>query len=371
MDITLYKQAIQNKVRQPIFKIEWMDSNENVVEIITPDLISGSIDITSDNASIRRRCNLVLKNIDGKYTPSPDNFLWLNSKFRLYTGLKINNEEYYFSRGIFLIGEPVVNSFFAEKTVSITAYDKWAMLDGTLGGILGNEYIIPAGTNIIQAVKMVLQDAGETKNLIYEDLEETTPYTIIKKAGDSFADILQDLANIVSWEVYYDKNGYPCFLPPTDIDNDMSVWDFGDNEVTYLGGSHKYDFSKIRNYVVVLGDNINGDIAIGIAQDNNPTSPTRVSLIGKRVSVIEDSVIPNDDLATQRANYELRKLIAMYESVDMSCVPIDIIDAGDIVTITDTSCGLNNDRFLVQSINFPLDYSSEMKMTVWKTRSFS
>jgi len=370
MDMTTYINALKSNVRQSIIKIEWLDNNENVVGVVTPTLINGTLDLDMDSG-IRRRCSLTMSNLDGSYIPIPEGFLWVNSKFRLWTGLVIDGVEYLFSRGIFLIGEPAVNSFITEKTVSLTGYDKWAMLDGTLGGKLESDYIIPLGTNIGDAVRAIFQQAGEIKTPIISDITETTPYTITKTAGDTYADLLKDLANIVSWECFYDKDGYPRFQPPTDIEKDPSVWDFSSSEVVYLGSAHRYDFTKIKNYVVVIGDNINGSLVRAVAQDDNPTSPTRVSLIGKRVLVIEDNLIYNNDLAQQRANYELQKAIAMYESVDLNCIPIDIIDEGSVVTITDSSAGLNQDRFIVQAVSFPLSFDGEMRLTVWKTRSFS
>ena len=244
------------------------------------------------------------------------------------------------------------------------------MLDGTLGGELEAEYIVNVGTNIGVAVKAILQDAGEVKSPIISPITINTPYTLVKNPGDTYADLLIELAEMVSWEVNYDRNGYPRFQTPTNLDSTGSTWDYSTEEILYLGSQHKYEYTKIRNYIVVYGDNINGQLFRAVAQDNNAQSPTRVSLIGKRVDVITDDLIYTTSLAQQRADYELQKAIALIESVNMNSIPIDIIEGGNIITIFDESNGLYADRFLVNSVNFPLVNDGEMKLNVWKTRSF-
>lgn len=365
-----YINALYSSSQERIIKIEWLDNNEQVIGIITPTVLDGNITIDL-NKDIRRSCNLLLKNDDEFFIPSPNCHLWINSKFRLWTGLMVNGEPYYVSRGIFVVGNPEVDSSFSEKTVNIVAYDKYALLNGELAGTLESDYIIPLGTKVTDAIKAVFQAAGEIKAPIMDSTDITTPYTLTKEIGSSYADILTDLSKMISWECFYDRNGYPRFKKPTDMNKNPSVWDFKTTEVHYMGSTHIYDFSKIKNYVKVVGDNINGEIFDAVAQDTNPTSPTRIDLIGKRTLVITDDLIYTTDLAQQRADYELRKAIAMYESVNIRCVPIDIINEGDVITITDDSNGLNGDRFIVQSITFPLKNGDEMQMSVWKTREFS
>lgn len=338
--------------------------------ILQTDLLGGNLNLTNQSGS-RRSCTINLKNEDGKYIPIPEQNLWINTKFRVYTGLKVNGEDYFVSRGIFVLSQPEVNSFLSEKTASLTALDKFALLDGTLAGELEAEYIIDVGTSIEDAVRAVFSDAGEVKSPIITPTTVVTPYTIVKNPGDTFGDILIELANMLSWQCFYDRNGYPRFQPPTDINKAGSVWDFITNEVVYLGSSHRYQYDKVRNYIVVIGDNVNGLLYRATAGDTNPTSPTRIDLIGKRTKVIIDDLIYSTELAQARANYELLQAIMLNESVDIRSIPIDVIGEDTVITISDTSAGLNTDRFLVQSVSFPFNYDGEMTASVWLVRSLS
>jgi hypothetical protein len=229
-----YLAALKSNSRQPIVKLEFLDNNENVTSEITPDLISGDLQLSSDMGS-RRNLNLVLENSDGDYTPVEEGSLWINSKVRLWTGLRIGGEDYFISRGIFVIGDPEVNSSFSEQTASLVFYDKWATLDSTLMGELSTDYIIPVGTNIETAVRAIFTAAGEVKSPIIAPITTatpTTPYSIVEEAGSSYAEILIKLAKMLgSWTVFYDRNGFPRFQPATDIDTAASKWNFLTTEV--------------------------------------------------------------------------------------------------------------------------------------------
>jgi hypothetical protein len=372
---TDYITALKSNIRQPIVKLEFLDNNENVTSEITPDLISGDLQLSSDIGS-RRNLNLVLENIDGAYTPVEEGSLWINSKVRIFTGLRVNDEDYYISRGIFVIGDPEISSNFSEQTASLSFMDKWSLLNGELAGELEDDYVISVGTNIETAVRAIFTAAGEVKSPIIAPVTTATPttvYTITEEAGSNFAEILIKLAKMLgSWTVFYDRNGFPRFQPSTDIDDAPSVWDFTTNEVTYRGNSRQFEFSKIKNSVKIIGDNISGNIATGLAQDTSVTSPTRISLIGTRSVVITDELIYNDILAQERADWELvNNYISLAESIDITALPIDIIEGDHIITITDSGNGLIGDRYLVKSGSFPLTNGQDMKLSVWKTRSLS
>jgi hypothetical protein len=362
-----YMQAIKSSTREPVYLIEFLDEEENVISSLTPDLISGNLSLNYQSGT-RKSLNMTLVNKDGVYIPIPEANLWINTKFKLSTGLRINNMDYFINRGIFVLSEPENTSRFAEKTATITALDKWALLDGTLGGELESDYIISVDTPIETAVRQIFLDAGEIKPVIIDGGLGNTPYTITEEAGSNYSSILFKLAEMLSFEVYYNADGYPVFTAPVDVDSEPIQFVFNTDEVLYLGSSHKYKYPDIKNYIVVIGDNINGDIFSAIAQDANALSPTRVSLIGKKVKVIRDDLIYTDLLAQQRADYELKKRIALFESVDFSAIPVDIINEGNIVTIDDSSNNLHGDRYIVQSVSFPLNFNGEMNITMWKNR---
>lgn len=365
-----YEEALKAKHRKRVYKIEWMDKHENILGEVIGDVIDGNVSGEKKNG-IRRTCNLTLKNDDGKYTPNEDGLVWISNRFKLWSGLMINDVPTFPDRaqGVFVLGNPNTTGRFAERTASIEALDKFALLNGEMSGTLKYWYSIPVGVKVSNAVKTILIQSGltETKVIITPTIE-VTPYAINGSPGDTWGDILLKLASMINYQVYFDVNGNLVFEPLTDEKKKGSVWTFHKNEVTYLGGTHDYDFKKIKNSIVVYGDNIDGLQVKGVAVDDNPFSPTNINKIGEIVETETDDVIPSDIYATAKAEYLLKESIQNYESINISCIPIDTIGEDDIVELEDDGIGVERERFLIVSFNLPLTHNSEMSMTVWKTR---
>jgi len=369
LTINDYIQALRSPICERIFKMEFLDENMNVTGENTANVLNGSLNIEL-NSNARRTCSLTFDNTRGIYIPNEDSDLWINKKFRLYTGLKINGEEWLNLRGTFVVGNPSLSSAFSSKTVSLSGHDKWDLLNGTLGGTLEDTFIIPSGSSIADAVDLVLSTAGDTMSPIVGYTDVTTPSTISRLPGNTYSEMLVELAGFMSWEVFYDTEGRLRFQPPLDFATESSVWDFSTGETTYKGATHLYEFDEIYNVVIVIGDNINSMTIKGIAEDTNIFSPFNIYKIPRKPFIITDNIIHTELFATQRAEYELKKKIALQESITVKAFPVDLINEGEIVTVEDLSCDLNRDRCQVQSISYPLRNEGEMTLTLWKERTF-
>ena len=484
-----YINTVTSSVAQRILKIELLDSNENVIDTLTPNILGGEIQLSSDSGA-RRNVNINLKNSDGSYIPDPNGNFWVNSKFRVWTGYKVNGEDYFWSRGIFVSGEPDINSNTSEQTVNLALDDKFLLLNGTLGGELENTYIIQRGEVITEALTDLLSVAGEVKPPIIEDVDNnilladsnyweqgtfntstgaksasanwirneelynivggksysitfneayqvdifeykaggvfnlrkgvqtTSPYTwtthadtlyfnvtfrndagtaintseittidpyinniytiftIVAEVGETYSDLIEKLASQLNYTYYFDENGYFRFEKPVysevegfGYDTKPSVWNFNTETIHYLGSSRKLEYSKIHNFIKVIGDNVNGKTYIATAEDTN--SDVGTTKIGKKVKVIKDELIYSDGLAQQRANYELKKYTSLAESVSMKCIPIDIINSDNIITLDDENNGTDGERYLVKSVSFPLLNDGEQSMNVWRIREIN
>lgn len=363
-----YLTTVKSQVATRKVKIEILDSNENVINTITPNLLDGSVQKLGEYS--RRNATITLENSDGTLIPSVDSY-WVNSKYKLYTGYEINGEEYYISQGIFLIGEPELSGKLSNLTLTLNLYDKMEGLSGLLGGTLSEPYNIAVGSSVEDVITQIFSEAGEIKPPIIQPTSEVTPYSISQPAGSTYLDLIKILCEMITYVCFYDENGYPVFCSPTDVENDPSVFDFTTSEVNYLGANRRYTYPDIKNYVVVYGDNINGSLYKAVAQDTSLTSPTSVAQIGKKALVIEDSNISSTALCQDRANFELQKATALIETVNLNAIIVDHLEAENIITITDSSLGLNQDRYLIKSLNIPLVNSGEMTAQLWKSRSLS
>jgi len=372
-----YLAKISSQTRKLKVKIVFLrDEDETDAFEFTEDLDSstGSVSAQRQNG-VRRTCDLTLINNNGDYFPSFDGGIWWRRKFQVFMGIDcqsnvalqdIGEEDvYWISQGVFCLENPRVISNFSSKTVTIRGSDKFCVIDGTLGGETDGTYIVPVGTNILTAVQAVLDLVGDKKAPILDSTltSNTTPYTIEIPMGGNLSEVLIQLAGMVSANVYYNTEGQLVFAVD-ELDNTKpSLFDFSQEDFLYMGASQEYKFSELYNSVLVVGDNINGQIFDMRVQYNNLLSPVSIPNMGfERVKVIEDPNIYSDALSLLRAEYELKRLVCLQSAIDVSCVPVFHLDVDQVFTLTDLSMNLDSTRFLINSFTVPLQTSGSMSL---------
>ena len=365
-----YEEALRSNNMERIYLIEFLDQNEITIEEVITHNIEGNISIERKNG-MRRTCNLTLENKNGLFTPSSNGLISIPNRIRINTGLVINGVNQYKQRGVFVFGDPrMTRNNNGEKITVLETYDKFALLDGTVAGTLEAEYIIPVGKPIQDAVIDLAIEAGITTPVMVYPTSEVTPYTLTISAGDTFATIFYKYAEMLTWEVFFDSYGVLRFQPPPDEDTQSSVMEITEDDSLYLSSVHNFQWNKIRNNISVTGDNINGSIAFAIASNDNIFSDTYVGKIGKRTEAIQDEIITTDPLALIRAEYQVQLNTQIQETADLQTLPIDIIDEGDIIILNDPENDFNRDRYVVNTINYPLANGQEMSTNLMKARSF-
>lgn len=273
-----YLKALKENIIRPVFKVELMDFAENVIGELTQDISkedSGSISVNYQQG-VRRSCSLTLINVNdnlklkqGKYLLD-ENGLWINTKFKLYTGIKVpkiillkqeldyNNQGddilhinedleyllyrggdyetekkeediYWFSQGVYLLTDPSVFRDMSKKAITINGVDKF--------GVFGSEtnfnqtettYVIEKGSKVGKVIVDILNfDKGndlpldtkqpyidpDTRVLATDEetnipvSEVALPFDIKKSPETYFGDILIELANIYACDIYYDNEG--------------------------------------------------------------------------------------------------------------------------------------------------------------------
>lgn len=363
-----------------VCKVELLTADERVIEEITTDILAGSININLQNGS-RRSASITLQNRDLVYNLSPTGKIWLDTKFRIQTGIKLAGVTTYFPQGIFMLGNPKEQSSPSSATVTLELYDKFSLLDGTLSGELLNAIIIPINTNIVDAVKSIFISANSTQPLLNYTLKPliadvstvVMPYTLRLDEGESYFSVLSKLAEAISWDIYYDSEGFPRFEPPTDYDTEAPIFELVETDILKLSLEKQSDIANVKNSIRVVG----GDFSTGViydatAQDISVTSATSLAEIGERQLYIQDDVIYSDALALLRANYELSKAVQVFESISLQTIPLDFLDVGDIIMITDARIVVDSSRYLVRQITLPIvKDGASMSSDVWRTRGFT
>ena len=359
---------------KPRFRLFVLNPDETInYEVPEEDIIINSGNFTENYQNGQRKSvNINLINVDGKYTPSI-NTIWVHDRFRFDIGLEFDGQVYWFPRGIYILGNPSADHQDSDKQVSLTLVDKFAVLEGK-SGTLEATYEIPVGSDIEQAIMGILTlDNGsgypiDLKPIIYDRAFKglKMPYTLSKDAGSTLGEMLLEIGTILNAEVYYNSQGNLCFININETTLDVqkaSLWDYSDEDRDYGGATANYDFENAVNEVHVVGDNINNEIFSAMAKNENPVSPLCIQRIGRRIEYINDSNIYSDDLAQQRANYELRKFGILKTTMNIQVSFNPILFVNNLVTITDKYYNLTRERFLIQSISYTIGNESQMTVS--------
>ena len=366
--------VLKRPVYKPRFRLFVLNPDETInYEIPQEDIIINSGNFTENYQNGQRKSvNINLVNIDGKYTPSI-NTIWVHNRFRFDVGLEFDGQVYWFPRGIYVLGNPSASHQDSDKQVALTLVDKFAVLEGK-AGTLEATYEIPVDSDIEQAIIGILTlDNGsgapiDLKPIIYDRAFKglKMPYTLSKDAGSTLGEMLLEIGTILNAEVYYNSQGNLCFININETTLDVqkaSLWDYEDTERDYYNATANYDFENAVNEVHVVGDNINNEIFSAMAKNNNPASPLCVQRIGHRIEYINDSNIYSNDLAQQRADYELRKfgILKTTMSVNVSFNPLLFVN--NLITITDQYYNIQRERFLIQSISYSIGEQCQMSIS--------
>lgn len=383
---TISMNYLTEVLKRPNYQVRYrlfvLNSDETIdYEIPQEDIIINSGNFTENYQNGQRKSvNVSLINVDGKYTPSI-NTIWVHNRFRLDIGLQFDGQIYWFPRGIYVLGNPTASHANSDKQVTLTLVDKFAVLEGKQG-TLEATYEIPVDSDVKQAIIGILTlDNGsgypiDLKPIIYDQSFEgiKMPYTLSKDAGSTLGEMIIEIGTILNAEVYYNSQGNLCFININETTLDVqkaSLWDYSEDNRDYHGASASYDFENAVNEVQVVGDNINNEIFSAYSQNTNPASPLCIARIGRRIAYINDSNIYSDDLAQQRADYELRKFGILKTTMTVTVSFNPLLFVNNLITITDEYYGLQRARFLIQSISYTLGDQCEMTLTCSNIANFS
>jgi hypothetical protein len=373
-----YISLIKSKVIRPVYRVTLLNFDESFKMDISDYVIaSGSTINVEYKQGQRRSMTLELDNTSGIFTPNGiEGLIWINSKFKVEFGIEdANGDIIYNSVGIFVIGNPNLAREGAQNTMSLQCYDKFALLDGTLGGNLGVTYQINAGSNVYNAMQtMLLFDNGngyalDNKSIIFDSLYAniTTAVEISKTPSDTYGSLLIELANMIACDIWYDVNGNLTVRAGiVDIShvNNPTLWKYSDSEMEYLSTNIEFDFAKCKNDIIVVGANSNNNaIYTGEAKNYNPNSPTAINIIGTKLSYIEDSNIYSDSLAQQRAEYELNKASIINLTISITSSYMIHLDVNECIELTDNKLNYNESRFIIQSLSMPMSIDSKITIS--------
>ena len=386
MEITFndYLNALKEPVIVPCIKMEWLNADGTVSHEITQDLYntSGTMNITYQ-AGARRTFNIQIHNADSKYDVVIDK-VWFGQQIKLSLGLYVNNVPFLIPQGIFYITNPTDIYNTSERMVQLNCTDKWAALDGSLGGNLDGIYQAPLNANIFEAIKTLLKTKKGNgypidnitpliSNYFFEKKVQlnngdeipiiNTPFTMREERGGTYADVLLQFNTMLAGMMYYNEFGQ-LTVEPNDydlLDRDKEVlWYFTPDNTEMLSKSIEYKFSETYNDIRTFGAVLNGNLATGRATNTNVKSDTCIQKIGYKTKVFEDTNYYCDEMAQEWADFLLKENTVLHKNVNITCSPMYHFDVNKIIVVTDPKNNYNQEKFLINSLTIPLSYAGSM-----------
>lgn len=375
-DISYLINMLKNNYAYPRWRIYVLFPDEVInYEIPNEDIKLGGSFSENYQDGQRKSLSFSLYNESGKYSPNI-NMFWANTRLRLDMGVElISGETVWFQAGIFVVSNAQDSVSTSEKMVQITAKDKFSLFEDKTGTI-ESTYEIPEGTEIEEVFKTILlSDMGDgtpfdVKPIIYHSSfkGKKTQATISKSAGETYGSILLELATQLSAEIFYNSQGCLTLVPTNETSLDVDkplLFDFAEENGDFSGLDFSFDMSSIVNKIVVIGSSVKGQVVSATAVNDDAASPLCYQKIGYRTgSIINDSNITTEVLAQERAQYELRKQLILKSSTSISVLFNPLLAVNNLVAITNEHFNLSHERFLIQSISCPLDYSGTMSVTI-------
>lgn len=380
---TEYLSSLKKKSRKFLFKIELLSDDESAIGEIVNDLsnVDGQININYEQIT-RRSCSFSVKNTKKKYIPSKNSPFWFNRKFKIYIGLVVRDNIYWWSQGIYY----TKSATFEHGKLTIEGIDKGGALDGSLKtAMTSSQYVIKANSGLKNTIKDLLalrvgeldfvrkgylRNGGDKMvdsippivDSLYKDQIVQSELSIDNNSY--IGDLIIKLADLYAAEVYYDINGHFRFEPY--IINSGCVfsatqWEFNDLSADFQNANYSTSFDGENAVCVYTNTSAAGVRNVAYtAYNTNPLSPVNIDIGIRRAedqeieyyNVSEEQMIKD---CRSAANYYLRKNSMLGVQLNFNCPLIPHLDVNKTISISDKYANIEQGIFVVQSITIPIN----------------
>lgn len=319
----------------------------SLVEVIRDGVVQRTLDLVEGEvaqdatARIRRRFSATLTDETGDLTPETGRDLLapFGTEIRVNSGVLVDGTAELVPMGVFGLKRcHVTHDADGGLRIELEGYDRARRISRA-----GWEtpFVVPAGSNVTDVVRRILLDRYPGLPL---DLAETSVTTGVnalilgeQASNDPYGDA-QDFARAAGMDLFLAADGRGLMRPTPDPDTAPIVWTFVEGETsTLLEVEKDLDDEDAVSVVIALGEaTSNATPARGVAEDDNPASPTYVGGPFGRVPMRWTSPLLTDDgQAAEAARALLNRLKGAAEQVAISAVFHPALEADDVVYVAD------------------------------------
>lgn len=362
----------QLKVRNQRIKVDLLNFNFQTINSLEGKVTDGSIsiDATSD---IRRTCNITLVVEKSENMIAPGGQVWLDKFIKVYVGTdnpRNGNETVWNNMGLFLINNPESVYNATTNTITFEGLDLMAKLTGRRNGQLpAVTTVVPAESKVADVVKQTITQLGGFDKYIIQDAGYEIPYDIKKDMGSTIYDLLVEIRDLYSdWEMFFDVDGVFHWQQIPNGINEPVILDFNQlKQKVIISETIDVDFENVKNHIIVYGRLLdNGEQVMATSTDTISSSPYNVDSIGQINYIVDDEKIYNNDLAQQRADYELFLHARMNDSITLEIVPLYWLNDVNVkIAHTNKNVGIEGE-YLIKTLEIPLGVGNNMTITAIK-----
>jgi hypothetical protein len=380
-----YLAELHKPMRKMYVKMEILSHYEGAIGEITSDLSStdGSITINKEQGC-RRSCSLSIIDRSGKYIPQKNSSFWYNRKFKIFIGLQVDENIYWFPQGVFVTKSANSNG----RRLNVEGVDKYGFLDGTLNARMCLvEYQASVtnskkGTNIATLIKDTLMlDLGN--NIPLDPVEpiidpifyNVTLYDdIVVDEGGYLGEIFDKIAEMYGANIYYDVNGRLRmervfnYNLPSWYRHLSPQFELSETEITETDINYTYNYDGV-NIITVTTDNTSGKIYSYTAKNENPQSPVNINAVGYKgldggtyyIPLGDTSEESGEEKCRQQAEYMLLQHTCMSTGISYNLPITPHLNVDNTVRVSNDYYNFDKQLFIVNSITMPLS-ATEMRI---------
>lgn len=229
-------------------------------------------------------------------------------------------------------------------------------------------YVIPEGTNLIDAIKSILARTFDEINYDAISTTRTTTAPKLYDVGDDPWKACSDLATSLGCEIFFDVEGWVVIAPPVDIDALPSP------DFAYIEGDRCVMTSLSRSFtdepgyngVVITGESPGDELppVRAVAWDEEPTSATyHLGPYGEVPMFITDQTIKTAEDAQSTADQLLRNLLGFSSGLTVTGIVNPSYEAGHVVQVERARSRVTG-LYAVDAFNIPLRAADLQSLTL-------
>lgn len=247
-------------------------------------------------------------------------------------------------------------------------YDSYFAFKGDIT-VKRNGEVLLSGYNINYTdFTVVFNEVQKQEDIITIDgtMIYTIPYNIEKSTSNTVWDLIDDITKLyMSFQSYYDVNGYFIFNKTKNQLTDKYVWDFSDYDIR-LRCTNNLNTNNVRNYFKVLGAVQDNMIQIYAEEEiNDSDNPYSTANIARRPLIITEDKYYTNEACQERLEYEKFKHTNFNEQVTCECIPLLFLDVNSLVKLDFPEDGIQG-VYSITKISLPLRHDGMMTFDAYK-----